>query len=59
MADTINENLIAQIRKQFENVLEVYRRITEQEVLKKTNYRLNYKPIITENKKNLSIIFYF
>lgn len=37
MSDTINENLIAQIRKQFENVLEVYRRITEQEVLKKTN----------------------
>lgn len=37
MPENINNNLIEQIRKQFENVLEVYRRITEQEVLKKTN----------------------
>ena len=37
MPDNINNNLIEQIRKQFENVLEVYRRITEQEVLNKTH----------------------
>ena len=37
MPDNINENLIAQIRKQFENVLEVYRRITQQQVLNKTH----------------------
>ena len=37
MPDNINNNLIEQIRKQFENVLEVYRRITQQQVLNKTH----------------------
>ena len=37
MSENTNNDLIEQIRKQMENVLEVYRRITQQQVLNKTH----------------------
>ncbi len=37
MPENTNNDLIEQIRKQMENVLEVYRKITQTQVLNKTN----------------------
>ena len=37
MPENTNNDLIEQIRKQMENVLEVYRKITHTQVLNKTN----------------------
>ena len=37
MPENNNNDLIEQLRKQLENVLEVYRKITQTQVLNKTN----------------------
>ena len=37
MPENSNNDLIEQLRKQLENVLEVYRKITQPQVLNKTN----------------------